>query len=87
MAKITLEESDVISIAQLYSMHSVSLSHYNTTIMARMSEEAEDFYIRRLHIRTSKTNNKKTIWPSKKKTFSKIEVVAKSLLLLAIIQI
>lgn len=61
MAKITLEESDIISIAQLYSMHSVSLSHYNTTIMARMSEEAEDFYIRRLHIRTSKTNNKKTI--------------------------
>lgn len=61
MAKITLEDSDIISIAQLYSMHSVSLSHYNTTIMARMSKEAEDFYVQRLHIRTSKTNNQATI--------------------------
>ena len=44
ITKIALEESHIISIAQLYSMHSVSLSHYNTTIMARMSEEVEDFY-------------------------------------------
>jgi len=51
MAKITLEESDIISIAQLWARTMVvsnNSEEQRELIMARMSDEAEDFFIKRM---------------------------------------
>ena len=50
MAKVNLDDSDIIDIVQLASCSKVPMSeeqikNWNKTIMARMSDKAEDWYI------------------------------------------
>ena len=53
MAKSNLDDIDIINIVQLASCSTVPMSEeqiktWNKTIMARMSDEAEDWYIQNI---------------------------------------
>jgi len=72
MAKITLEESDIISIAQLWA-RTVSIAAGNSkeqkqAIMARMSNEAENFFIQMLPVSQARTKAREAFKKAKGKS-------------------
>lgn len=72
MAKITLEESDVISIAQLWA-RTVNVATgdkeaQKQAIMARMSDKAEDFFIQMLPVSQARVKAKEAFDKAKERT-------------------